>query len=212
MNFEEGLSRLQGRTRIATWLLWALVAASALATGGQLLEALGVVDIEASADPLTLAVALGYVAYLPIFLITVIVVAMWIHRAHANLHDAGIDGLEFTPGWAVGWYFVPFANLVKPFQAMRELWNASHMRHDPFGGEAPTDLKLWWGAWIVGNILSNAGTRMATEPTGDMLAAGNAIGAAGSLITGLAAVLLIRIIHGVNAAQRSGTTAATIFA
>ena len=127
---------------------------------------------------------------------------------------AGVDGLEFTPGWAVGWYFIPFANLLKPFQAMRELWNASHGEVTTFGGEAPSQVKLWWGTWIAGNIVSNIGMRIVLMEDGGSgsVTAGNAIGAAGTALLMLAAVLLVKVIAGVTQAQRGGSTAAGVFA
>ena len=52
---------------------------------------------------------------------TVVVWLVWQHHATANLWSRGLPGLRFTPGWVVGWWFVPFANLVLPYLAMREL-------------------------------------------------------------------------------------------
>jgi hypothetical protein len=85
-----------------------------------------------------------------LFLATAVVWLAWQHRAHSNLRAAGVPHLAFTPGWAVGWWFVPFANLVKPFQATREVWKASS------GNAAwqmlPTwpVIGWWWGTWLVG--------------------------------------------------------------
>ncbi len=214
MAYEEGLTRLESRAGLAKGALWLFVAV-AMATGsGETLEAMGAVDVAVDQSPLALAVGLAYVAFSLAFLASVVLVAMWIHRAHANLHEAGVDGLEFTPGWAVGWYFIPFANLFKPFQAMRELWAASHAETDRYGGEAPSELKWWWGAWISGNILSGAGARVLEMGEGEAgsTTAGNALGATSTALMILAAVLLARLIGRVTAAQRSGGIAATVFA
>ena len=35
------------------------------------------------------------------------VVLKWIYRANANVRALGAKDMKFTPGWAVGWYFVP---------------------------------------------------------------------------------------------------------
>ena len=77
-----------------------------------------------------------------LFLISAVFVGMWIYRAHANLRDANVEGTTITPGWAVGWFFVPFASLFKPFEAMRELWNASDGTDSRL---APDQMKIWWG-------------------------------------------------------------------
>ena len=56
---------------------------------------------------------------------TGILVLTWIHRANHNARQLGADDMRFTPGWAVGWYFVPIAWFWKPYQAMKEIWLAS---------------------------------------------------------------------------------------
>ncbi len=55
----------------------------------------------------------------------------------------------FTPGWSVGWYFIPVANLWKPYQVMKEIWNVSHKclatGHSVLG--------WWWALWLLSNFL-----------------------------------------------------------
>ena len=136
MQFNEGMAKLESRARLAVIVLWIFVVVSALTAGAEAMEATGTVDLALDSGPLVLAIGLVYLAYTAVFVVSIVLVAMWIHRAHANLREAGVDGLEFTPGWAVGWFFVPIAQLFKPFQAMRELWAA--MRHKPTpGSRAP---------------------------------------------------------------------------
>lgn len=56
--------------------------------------------------------------------------------------------LNDSPGWAVGWYFIPIANFWKPFVAMRDLVHASTQR----GGLPAFLLPTWWTLWVVSNI------------------------------------------------------------
>jgi hypothetical protein len=101
-----------------------------------------------------------------IALITCLVlVGRWIYRASANAHLFS-DGMTISPGWAVGWYFIPFANLVKPYQAMKESWLASHYGSDWGAGEAPVVIRWWWLLWIVTNILSNVSWRLESAGAG----------------------------------------------
>src|SRR3954463_16165575 len=88
-----------------------------------------------------------------------IVVGRWIYRARANAHALSHD-MTISPGWAVGWYFVPIANLFKPYQAMREIWYASS-----FGGEdGPVGLlPLWWALWLAGSVLGRLGSGPGAE-------------------------------------------------
>ena len=86
---------------------------------------------------------------------------MWTHRANRNARALGATHLQFTPGWAVGWFFIPIANLWKPRQVMREIWHASH---DPRGGPDETTPALvsnWWTLWLVTNILGQLAFRYA---------------------------------------------------
>jgi len=93
-------------------------------------------------------------------LVTFALYLRWLHKAHRNLRVLGATGLRFTPGWAVGWYFIPIAVLFRPFQAMSELWRASN----PIaGGGAPGDewrllpppsiVALWWIVVVLSAIL-----------------------------------------------------------
>jgi Domain of unknown function (DUF4328) len=82
----------------------------------------------------------------------VVVYLMWIHRAVANLALVRSGNLaqplRFSPGWAVGWYFVPIMNLFRPIQVMGELYRES----DP--GHRSTALIVWWWLlWVLAAVL-----------------------------------------------------------
>jgi Domain of unknown function (DUF4328) len=97
---------------------------------------------------------------------TAVCFLMWVHRARRNLPALGADGLKFTPGWTVGWWFVPLANLWKPFQAMQEVWwgsdpdrdvaNVNDWRHNASSGP----LGWWWAVWIARNVSAQAINRI----------------------------------------------------
>ena len=95
-----------------------------------------------------------------------VIVGRWIYRASANAH-AMSDQLDITPGWAVGWYFVPIANLFKPFQAMKEIWLACHPSSGGYDDKAPAILGWWWGLWLVSNFIGNVIFRMDMNGTAD---------------------------------------------
>jgi len=76
--------------------------------------------------------------------------------------------MHFTPGWCVGWYFVPIWNLFRPHQCMREIWDTVHLQR-PVGSAL---LRLWWLFWILYNIAGRAAWRFearATELAGYVL-------------------------------------------
>jgi uncharacterized protein DUF4328 len=87
--------------------------------------------------------------------VTIVVWLVWQHGATANLWARRLADLRTTPGWAVGWWFVPFAWYVMPFLAMREL----DRRSSP--GDAPRRMSplvaWWWCAWVGGQLVSLVG-------------------------------------------------------
>jgi hypothetical protein len=80
----------------------------------------------------------------------------WIHRAACNSRALGAKGIEDTPGWAVGWFFVPFANLVKPFLAISQIFLSSIAPSNWQGKPAPPFLYVWWVTWLLGHFYSIA--------------------------------------------------------
>src|SRR5205085_6640413 len=92
------------------------------------------------------------------FVATIVIWCIWQHHAQANAVVLSGGGLRFTPGWAVGWWFMPVANLWKPFQTVRELWKASH------GGGWRTIatwslLGWWWATWLAGLLNVQLGAK-----------------------------------------------------
>jgi hypothetical protein len=83
----------------------------------------------------------------------------WIYFANSNARALGASNMEFSPGWSVGWYFIPFANLWKPYQAMKEIWQASCKPKGWQHVAVPSIFPLWWTLWILASILSQASLR-----------------------------------------------------
>jgi hypothetical protein len=83
-------------------------------------------------------------------LATGIVWLVWQHRSQSNLFALGSPGLRHTPGWAVGWWFVPFANLVMPYRTMRELGKGSR------ADGASRLLRPWWALQVLYACLGGA--------------------------------------------------------
>src|SRR5688572_6359973 len=71
---------------------------------------------------------LGLVFFV-LFVIATVFWCMWVYRTYRNLPALGAEGLNYSPGWAVGYYFIPVLNLFRPFQVMRETWRASDVRY-----------------------------------------------------------------------------------
>ena len=90
--------------------------------------------------------------FLTIFFIISIVsgvmILIWIYWANYNARQIGATEMVFTPGWSIGWYFIPIANLWKPYQAMKEIWKASSNPQSWLSQPTPELLPWWWLLWI----------------------------------------------------------------
>jgi hypothetical protein len=141
------------------------------------------------------------VAWVVLFAVTGIVWCVWQHRAQRNAIELADRKLEFTPGWAVGWWFVPFANLVKPFQTVRELWKASHGGYDERIVGTWSVIGWWWGLWLGANVLERFVVRLGSmESLSDFIRSDTwEIVANGVMV--VAAILAIMIVRSVVALQ-----------
>jgi Domain of unknown function (DUF4328) len=141
-------------------------------------------------------------------IVTLIVIfAMWIYRANYNARQLGAAGMEFTPGWSVGWYFVPIANLWKPYQAMKEIWKASasplHWNDHPRGEILP----WWWGFFLFSNLLNQAAFRLAlraeTLPQITTASTMSVVADVVDIVSSLIAVVLVGQIYRMQMAHRA---------
>lgn len=86
---------------------------------------------------------------------TVIAFCMWTHRAARNLPALGGRNLKYTPGWAVGWFFIPFANFVVPYFVGMEIWRHSDPQQstDGYGSNSSPVIAGWWLTYVLHWIL-----------------------------------------------------------
>lgn len=116
MQFSEGIALLERRTKPVIAATWAVLALSLATALGNVFNAVGFIDFNGiELSPLSTAVAIVYLCSFATFVISIVLVSLWIYRAHDNLRAAGVTDLEFTPGSSIGWFFVPIMNLFKPF-------------------------------------------------------------------------------------------------
>lgn len=107
------------------------------------------------------------VFYLLLYLITALFFCLWIYRAHKNLPSLNAGDLKYTPGWAVGGFFVPIWNLFRPYQVMQEIWKASDPSVNTYDKlawkQAPASyfVRFWWALWIIEHFIGRFGFRLA---------------------------------------------------
>jgi hypothetical protein len=142
------------------------------------------------------------------FVVTGVFFLMWIHRAQRNLPALGAHGLKYSPRWAVGGFFVPFLNVVRPFQVVKEIWKASSPDLNvgdasswQYSSTSPL-LGFWWGSWIVSNFLGQAVFRMSFRANSlDQLMIASRLNVLSDAVSAICAVLAIMIIRQTDARQ-----------
>jgi len=155
-----------------------------------------------------LAQVINGVLLLLLFVGTAIFFLMWLHEAYVKLDALGAYKPEYTPGWAVGWFFIPFANLVMPYKVVDELWVKSDpMLKEPVEeswqkGGSSSLVGWWWGCWIVSNIANRAANRLSSDAeTADQLFTAAKVEIVADALTIVAAVLAIMVIRGIDRRQ-----------
>ena len=81
---------------------------------------------------------------------------VWLHRAVANARSLGVP-TEATPGWSVGWWFIPFANIIKPYRILRSLY-------DGVGTGGGGIVGAWWGCYLIAGVLGEF-AQLQSSPT-----------------------------------------------
>lgn len=144
-----------------------------------------------------------------VYILTVIFFLIWLNRANKNLSALGVENQEFSSGWAVGWWFIPFASLVKPYQVVREIWNESdpdiNPEHNFLSGGAAADpgfMAWWWFFWITSNITANLSSQIVRfDPVGS-LGVIPYVFILSSLLSIIAGLLVIKIVIGITERQK----------
>ena len=179
-----GFKDPEGLTKWTKWFLYAQVVIAAIAIVSNMLEYQLLSDFKNGVySSQELAVAAGEASdarqgivgliQVIIFVVSGILILKWIYRANYNARQLGATEMVFTPGWSIGWYFIPIANLWKPYQAMKEIWKASTNPTSWKTQSVSSLLPWWWFFWIVSNMFGNASFRLAmrAEEINELIAA-----------------------------------------
>ncbi len=136
--------------------LWAFFAARLFliaVMGVNLLAYHGRVPDDFSYEALGMAAKVAQWVNLGVHLVAGVLSLVWIHRVSRNANRLA-GGLPISPGWAVGWYFVPVGAFWKPFEAVEQAWKASVAPTAWRSVPTPALLRWWWGFWIGAGVLA----------------------------------------------------------
>ena len=152
-----GFRNPMGTTRAATIALYAYMVLDPLASVLRFMD-------PAPDGPAVWATIVAFFVVIGCF----VLVGRWIYLTNANAHVLSSD-MTMRPGWAVGWFFVPLANLFMPYQGVKETWRESHEAAGRYEDMDSSLLPLWWGLWIATNIIANLTFMLDGGTTGDGL-------------------------------------------
>jgi hypothetical protein len=96
------------------------------------------------------------ILYMAVFIVSGFLILRWIYRVNYNARQLGAENMEFTPGWSIGYYFIPILTLWKPYQAMNEIWKASKSPLDWSTQSTSILLPIWWTIWLISSALGQA--------------------------------------------------------
>lgn len=168
-------------------------------------------------EPLNQAALLDLLFMLPLVpgnLAAIVLVIIWFYRARKNLDAFPGAGPTMAAGWAIGGWFVPFANLVIPCRVM-----ANIARDSLWKISTPPLVGIWWAGWLlygIGGRYVSASDTEAYEALPQWLSGPadyqayvdyyndalvrNLLGAVLAVVAGVA---LITLIHRISAAQQA---------
>ncbi|MFO0630324.1 MAG: DUF4328 domain-containing protein [Polyangiales bacterium] len=168
------------------------------------------------------AVQLGAMTQLAVLLVTGIVFLRWLHGATRCTRGLGGDTLRWTPKEAVTGFIIPFLNITRPFQIVRDLhdhlapellpapqaqvvssehagYRSVELREPPPAVRLPhASIGAWWGTFWLGNVFGNIAARQ-TGNTLDALQSMHTLNTISDSIDVVSASLAIVMVRGVTA-------------
>lgn len=193
-----------GRAKAATICFWMMLAGYVLTIPMMLSLFVFMPDLESDGPVSNTGLLLGISLIAIVFglgfaalnVTTIVLYCMWQHRAHNNAHVLANHPLETTPGWGVGYWFIPILNLFRPYQVMREIDSATPPDSQPVG-----QLIGWWWTLFIATIVASAISGVLEGPSDSMTAASLGFDLL-STTTSIGGVLLIlRIIRSISDRQ-----------
>jgi hypothetical protein len=138
---------------------------------------------------------------------TAIVWLTWLHGAYQNRASVGTQRSRFSPAWSAAYWFIPFINVVRAYQVMKDLWLRSDSPNDRDAYDtlpAPDLLRGWWGTSVAWGVLAPVVGVLAQEArTPQELTNLTDLGMVVNVIGVIAGVLAIRVVREIDAQQRA---------
>jgi hypothetical protein len=107
------------------------------------------------------------VSQIGIFIVCIVFFIAWFAQAYRNIVALGADSRRYSQGWAIGSWFVPFLNLVRPKRIADDIWRGSdpdvklERQTDWLSRNVHWVVMVWWAAFLIANWVGNIAARAA---------------------------------------------------
>lgn len=101
-------------------------------------------------------------AILAVGIVFFVVFLFWLKKRYENLGTFS-HNTSYSSGWAIGGFFVPFLNLVRPFQITKEVLEFSDCKKNPKTRSDTILVTAWWALFWIDSILGNLVARSAPK-------------------------------------------------
>lgn len=168
---------LESRARLVTVFFWIYIATAAVAVlAGVMAPMIGLnlnsedtlpAEQTLLGSAVLLLVGIALILYVVVLIVCMIVFLMWLYRARRNLPALGVADARWSPGWSIAWWFIPIMSLFRPYQVVKETWQASDPESFPvWRRESPPAIYgWWWGLFLFYGFAGNATDSTSTGGT-----------------------------------------------
>jgi Domain of unknown function (DUF4328) len=171
------------------------------------LDYLGSQDVAGAETRLGIILLVGVGA----FVFCVVFFLIWFYRAYRNLIPLGALQLRFGEGWAIGSWFIPFFNLVRPKQIANDLWRGSDPAtpswpHPGTWQSKPVSplLHWWWAVYLLSGFFGRASARAYGDfETWTAAHRGTTLAIIASLLEIVSALLCIWVVTSITRRQQA---------
>lgn len=136
---------------------------------GSLRDELAFDEMVKADEDLNTMIGLGFLLSIGVFVMIII----WSFRAHRATRQPGTWPRSWTPGWSIGGWFIPFANIVIPKLVLTEtekiaLSNDQRERSEDWPNRPSLSIGwVWWISFVVGTGVFVVGGGMFDDPEGN---------------------------------------------
>jgi hypothetical protein len=132
------------------------------------------------------------IAYLLTLLAAGALFITWMYKVVGRVAAHRPQDMRHGKGWAIGGWFVPFLNWVRPKQMFDDAWRGTRP-HTSDVPTVPAYVHLWWAAFLISGFLSGVAARLPSDTLHNVRVA-DRVGAVGDLFNIVAAALAILVV------------------